>query len=187
MLRPATLVDLPVLRALIREGAVAGGVDRQGAGDSSEAKQLFANLREALATGYFVEKDPHSGGLATIAVPGYVYLPDDGGMSDRPAGFGLFRAAAAGYDLWLTGVDPKRREQGPPMLTALLKTPPGQKAYIVRVGAAVRENPAMVQLLLSSGYTRARETPQYTWYLRNDAPEAVSRQLLPQQTRAAAR
>ena len=52
MLRPANVVDLPVLRALIRDGAVAGSIDRELASESREAALFFANLRQALATGY---------------------------------------------------------------------------------------------------------------------------------------
>jgi hypothetical protein len=35
----------------------------------------------------------------------------------------------------------------------------------------------MAHLLRSFGYTCMRETPQHTWYLRNDAPEALRAEL----------
>jgi len=177
MLRPATVVDLPVVRALIREGAAHGSFDRALATDSRASNLFFANLRQALATGYFVEEDPQTGDLATVAVPGYVYVPDNDRSAHGPIGFGLFRAAAAGYELWLTAVDAGWRGHGHgrAMLAALLKTHPGREAYVVRVRTSGRESPAMAHLLESLGYACARETPQHTWYLRDDAPEVVRR------------
>ena len=83
MLRPANVVDLPILRALIREGALNGSFDRDLATESREALLFFSNLRQALASGYFVEEDPRTGDLATVSVPGYVYLPD--GFKDAMA------------------------------------------------------------------------------------------------------
>jgi hypothetical protein len=61
------------------------------------------------------------------------------------------------------------------MMAALLKTPPGKSAYVVRVNTFGRESPAMGHLLVSFGYGCVRETPQYTWYLRNDAPVELRR------------
>ena len=62
---------------------------------------FFYNLRRALTTGYFIEEDPATGDLTTVAVPGYVYHPDLGSAT-HPIGFGLFKAIAIGYELWLT-------------------------------------------------------------------------------------
>jgi GNAT superfamily N-acetyltransferase len=179
MLRPATVVDLPVLRALIRDGAVMGSFDRDLASESREAALFFANLRQALATGYFVEKDPETGDLATVAVPGYVYLPENRDAMHRPIGFGIFKATAVGYELWLTGVDAawRGRGHGRAMLAALFRTPPGQRAYLVRVKTEGRESPAMEHLLRSFGYNWAHRAQQHTWYLRYDAPEEVGRRL----------
>ncbi len=66
MLRPANVVDLPILRALIREGALTGSFDRSLATESRESTLFFNNLRQALASGYFVEPDPRTGDLATV-------------------------------------------------------------------------------------------------------------------------
>lgn len=175
MLRPANVIDLPVLRALIREGALSGSFDRDLATDSREASLFFSNLRQALASGYFVEQDTRTGDLATIAVPGYVYLPDGEIAVHRPIGFGLFKATTAGYELWLTGVDAAWRGHGHgrAMIAALLDTPPGRKAYVVRVKTFGLESAAMAHLLQSFGYACVRETPQHTWYLRSDASEAL--------------
>jgi hypothetical protein len=186
MLRPATLVDLPILRALIRDGAAAGTFDRHLATDSPETTRLFTNLRQALTAGYFVEEDPRTGKLVTVAVPGYMYLAGDGGTSHRPAGFGFFKAAGDGYELWLSGIDPVQRGQGTPMLAELLKTAPGQKAYIVRISTAGPESQAMAQLLVSCGYAGARLTPQTTWFLRKDTPEEVGEPLRPARRPSAA-
>ena len=179
MLRPATVVHLPILRTLIRDGAAAGSFDRGLAIESREAAQFFAHLRQALATGYFVEEDPRTGGLSTVAVPGYVYLPDTGAAANRPIGFGLFKAVADGYELWLTGVEGGWRGHGHgrALLDALLKTPPGRKAFVVRINAGGHESPAMAHLLQSFGYSSVRETPQHAWYLRHDAPEELGQSL----------
>ena len=88
MLQPAHVGHLPVLRALIRDGAARGAFDRALAGDSRDAALFFSNLRQALNTGYFVVEDPRTGDLATVAVPGYVYLPDRGGASSLPPAAG---------------------------------------------------------------------------------------------------
>jgi len=176
MLRPATVVDLPFLRALIRDGAARGSFDRELATDSPRAGEFFASLRQALATGYFVERDRKTGELTTLAVPGYIYVPDSGGTAQRPTGFGLFRAAALGYELWLTGIDAGSRGQGHgrAMLGELLGTPPGRAAYVVRAEVSGQDNATVDHLLVSLGYARARATPQHAWYLRNDAPGEVA-------------
>jgi GNAT superfamily N-acetyltransferase len=181
MLRPAHVVDLPILRALIREGALAGSFDRGLATESREATLFFANLRQALSSGYFVEEDPRSGGIATVAVPGYVYVPDGDHATHRPIGFGLFKAARVGYELWLTGVDAAWRGKGHgrKMFAALLATPPGREAFVVRMKTSGAESPAMAHLLTSFGYVSLRATPRQTWYLRDDAPAQLRSQFRP--------
>jgi GNAT superfamily N-acetyltransferase len=175
MLRPAHVVDLPTLRALIREGALAGSFERELATESREAIQFFTHLRQALASGYFVESDPQTGDLSTLAVLAFVYVPDNDPTVHRPIGFGIFKAAAIGYELWLTGIDAAWRGQGHGrrMLAALLDTPPGRKAYLVRVRNFGNESAATTHLLGSFGYASVRETLKVTWYLRSDSPEAL--------------
>jgi GNAT superfamily N-acetyltransferase len=175
MLRPAHVVDIPILRALIREGALSGSFDRDLATDSREAALFFTNLRQALASGYFVEADPRTGDLATVAVLSYVYLPEGNATLHRPIGFGLFRAISVGYELWLTGIDAawRGRGHGRKMLAELFDTQPGRKAYVVRVKTYGKESPVMAHLLGSFGYDCVREAPQLTLYLRSDAPESL--------------
>ena len=175
MLRPANVVDLPILRALIREGALTGSFDRSLATESRESALFFNNLRQALASGYFVEPDPRTGDLATKAVLAFVYLPDEDSTMHRPIGFGLFKASAIGYELWLTGIDAgwRGRGHGRRMLGELLATRPGREAYLVRVQTFGKESPAMAHLLAAFGYKCVRETPQLTLYLRHDAPEPL--------------
>lgn len=175
MLHPAHVGHLPVLRALIRDGAVRGGFDRELATDSREATMFFSNLRRALTTGYFIEEDPTTGDLTTVAVPGYVYHPDRGGAASNPIGFGLFKAIAIGYELWLTGVDPAWRGHGHgrAMLGALLNTPAGRRAYVVKVQRFGRDSPAMAHLLAVYKYAPTRETVHNSWFSRSDAPPEV--------------
>ncbi|HYR01160.1 MAG TPA: hypothetical protein VET86_14020, partial [Casimicrobiaceae bacterium] len=67
MLQPAHVGHLSILRSLIRDGAARGSFDRELATDSREAALFFSNLRQALNTGYFVEEDPRTGDLTTVA------------------------------------------------------------------------------------------------------------------------
>ncbi|HET7097137.1 MAG TPA: hypothetical protein VFJ68_07070 [Casimicrobiaceae bacterium] len=175
MLRPAHVIDLPTLRALIREGALTGSFDRELATESREATQFFTDLRQALASGYSVEPDPRTGDLATLAVLAYIYVSDQDPTEHRPIGFGIFKAAAIGYELWLTGIDAawRGRGHGRRMLAALFDTPPGRKAFLVRIKNAGNENAPMAHLLSSFGYGSVRETLKLNWYLRGDAPEAL--------------
>jgi len=179
MLQPTHVGHLPILRALIRDGASRGSFDRELASDSREAALFFSNLRQALNTGYFVEEDPRTGDLMTVAVPGYVYLPDRGGAANKAIGFGLFKAIDLGFELWLTGVDSEWRGHGHgrAMLTALLATPPGKRAYIVRVHRFGRDSPAMAHLLASFGYVLVQETRHHAVYLRTDSPPELGRRV----------
>ncbi|HVN36089.1 MAG TPA: hypothetical protein VMU96_12650 [Casimicrobiaceae bacterium] len=175
MLRPAHVIDLPALRAFIREGALTGSFERELATESREATNFFTTLRQALASGYCVEEDPRTGNPATLAVLAYVYVPDHDPTVHRPIGFGIFKAAGVGYELWLTGIDAgwRGRGHGRRMFAALLDTPPGRNAYLVRVKNSGSESLAMAHLLGSFGYSSVHETPKLTWYLRRDAPEAL--------------
>ena len=136
---------------------------------------FFSNLRRALTTGYFIEEDPATGDLTTVAVPGYVYHPDRGGAASPPIGFGLFKAIAIGYELWLTGVDPAWRGHGHGrvMLSALLGTPAGRRAYVVKVQRFGRDSPAMAHLLAAHAYAPTRETRHNSWFVRSDAPSEL--------------
>ena len=175
MIAPAHAGHLATLRALIREGAAEGGFDRELATDSAETQQFFAALRQALVTGYFVVEDAR-GALSRRAVPGYVYWPEDRDDLSQPVGFGLFRAFGDyGYELWLTGVSSTRRRNGHgrAMLAALLATPAGRLAWIVRVQQRSGSGAAMERLLAEHAFVPARETDTTRWYLRGDAPETL--------------
>ena len=175
MIAPAHAGHLATLRALIREGAAEGSFDRELATDSADTKMFFANLRQALVTGYFVIEDAR-GVLSRRAVPGYVYWPEDRNEFSQPVGFGLFRAFGdLGYELWLTGVSSawRRNGHGRAMLTALLETPAGRLAWTVRVQHRSGSSSATERLLAEHDFAPARETETIRWYLRGDAPEAL--------------
>ena len=89
MLQPAHVGHLAMLRSLIRQGAQDGSFDPELGASSPEAEAFFAKLKRALVTGYFVEED--GGQIDTVAVPGYVFWPDDRNTGGQPVGFGLFR------------------------------------------------------------------------------------------------
>jgi GNAT superfamily N-acetyltransferase len=176
MLQPAHVGHLALLRALIREGASEGSFDRGLAAESTEAGEFFEKLKRALVTGYFVEQDARTGRIDTVAVPGYVFWPDDRHSGMPPVGFGLFRALDNGYELWLAGLEFARRGggHGRALLEALFATPPGQRTHVLRVQRASRYVPQVTHLLESMGFTTVGDTARLRWFLRNDAPPALA-------------
>jgi hypothetical protein len=179
MLQPAHVGHLALLRTLIRQGAADGSFDRDLALDSAGAEEFFAKLKRALVTGYFVE-DIGSGKLATVAVPGYVFWPDDRNSGTPPVGFGLFRSIdGAGYELWLAGLDLAARGggQGRALLASLFATPPGQKTYIVRVQRDSRYIKALQALLGEFGFAAIGDTARLRWFQHRDAPEALAQRV----------
>lgn len=175
MLSAAHAGHLPTLRAMIRQGAMEGSFDRTLIQDTLEVRTFFANLRQALVTGYFVEQNS-LGHTFPVAAPGYVYWPNDRRAEQPPIGFGLFKAFADfGYELWLTGVDAAWRGNGHgrSMIASLLATPAGRLAWTVRVQRAGASHEAMTHILADHGYTVAREGRTQLWFLRHDAPHAL--------------
>jgi hypothetical protein len=160
-----------MLRTLIRQGAQDGSFDRELGATSPEAEAFFAKLKRALVTGYFVEEG-RSGQIDTIAVPGYVFWPDDRNSGTQPVGFGLFRAIESGYELWLAGLDLGVRGggHGRALLAALFATAQGQKTWIVRVQRGSRYVAALQHLLGDFGFTWVGDTLRLRWFLRTDAP-----------------
>jgi ribosomal protein S18 acetylase RimI-like enzyme len=176
MLQPAHVGHLALLRTLIRQGAADGSFDRDLTSDSAAAEEFFAKLKRALVTGYFVE-DVGTGKLATVAVPGYVFWPDDRHSGMPPVGFGLFRSIdGTSHELWLAGLDLAARGggQGRALLAALFGTPPGQKTYIVRVHRDSNSIKDLQSLLVDFGFTAIGDTAQLRWFLHHDAPEALA-------------
>ena len=175
MLQPAHVGHLALLRTLIRQGAQEGSFDRELGATSPQAEAFFAKLKRALVTGYFVE-ETRSGHIETVAVPGYVFWPDDRSPGSQPAGFGLFRAIDAGYELWLAGLDLGVRGggHGRELLAALFGTPQGQKTWILRVQRGSRYSAALQHLLHDFGFNWIGDTVRLRWYLRTDAPEDLA-------------
>jgi len=160
-----------MLRSLIRQGAQEGSFDRELAASSPESEAFFAKLKRALVSGYFVEEG-RSGKIDTVAVPGYVFWPDDRNSGSQPVGFGLFRAIETAYELWLAGLDLGARGggHGRALLAALFATPQGQKTYVVRVQRGSRYVSALQHLLADFGFVPVGDTPRLRWFLRADAP-----------------
>jgi ribosomal protein S18 acetylase RimI-like enzyme len=175
MLQPAHVGHLALLRSLIRQGASDGSFDKELASSSPESEAFFAKLKRALVTGYFVEEG-RTGKIDTVAVPGYVYWPDDRHSGTQPAGFGLFRSLEKGYELWLAGVDLGKRGEGHgrALLGALFATPPGQSTYVLRVQRTSRYVYALQHLLVDFGFTVVGDTARLRWFLRVDAPEGLA-------------
>jgi ribosomal protein S18 acetylase RimI-like enzyme len=176
MIAPAHAGHIDALRHWIRAGAAEGSFDAELAVNSAESDLFFANLRLALVTGQFVQRDP-AGQICARSASGYIYWPDDDGDRARPVGFGLFKALGLpGYELWLAGLDThaRGRGHGRAMLCALLGTPTGRMAYVVRVNRHGRGGAAMLHLLESLGFRIERETPEQTWLVRSDAHPALA-------------
>ena len=164
-----------MLRTLIRQGAQDGSFDRELGASSPEAEAFFAKLKRALVTGYFVE-EARNGRIETVAVPGYVFWPDDRNSGTQPVGFGLFRAIDSGYELWLAGLDLGLRGggHGRQLLAALFATPQGQNTWILRVQRGSRYIAALQHVLTDFGFNWIGDTHRLRWYLRTDAPEQLA-------------
>lgn len=164
-----------MLRALIREAAAEGSLDRALAADSPAAVEFFARLKRALVSGYFVEEDPKTGRIEAVSVPGYVFWPDEGNSGMPPVGFGLFRGLENGYELWLAGLELGRRGggQGRALLTALFATPPGKKTWVVRIPRGSSYGATVQHLLQSYGFEHAGDTAHLRWFVRSNAPAAI--------------
>ena len=176
MLAAAHAGHLPALRTMIRAAAAEGSFDRELAvEDSPEVRLFFANLRQALLTGHFIEQDS-SGDGHPVAAPGYVYWPDGQRDDEHPVGFGVFKGFADfGFELWMTGIDSAARGagHGRRMLAALLGTPAGKLAWTVRVQRDSASSAIMTHLLAAHGYAVARQGQTQAWFLRQDAPAAL--------------
>ena len=169
MLRPAHIGHLAMLRSLIRDGARDGSFQPELAWDSAESERFFAELKQALKSGYFVVQDRATHEMSTVAVPGYVYWADENIGAEPPVGFGLFRAVrGGGFELWLAGLEGALRGKGhgKAMLKALFETPTGRATRFVRVRRASRYAEAVTKLLEEHDFTATRETSQETWFVR---------------------
>ena len=176
VLAPAHVGHLAMLRTLIREAAAEGSFDRGLAADTPAAVEFFARLKRALVSGYFVEEDPRTGRVESVAVPGYVFWPDDRNSSTPPVGFGLFRALEGGYELWLAGLEFGRRGggYGRELLNALFATPPGKKTWVVRIPRGSRYEAMVQHLLKSYGFDHAGDTAHLRWFVRQSAPTSIA-------------
>lgn len=176
MLAPAHAGHLGLLQNWIKSGAAEGSFDRELAADSAESSLFFANLRQALVVGYFVQEGSR-GELVTRSASGYLYCPDRAGDRSNPIGFGLFKSLPnLGYELWLTGVDRAWRGlgHGRAMLSAMLATPAGKRAYVVRVDQTGTSGATMQHLLETLDFTHVRQTGDLRWYVRTDAPADIA-------------
>ncbi|TMH50553.1 MAG: hypothetical protein E6H60_08445 [Betaproteobacteria bacterium] len=146
-----------MLRTLIREAAAEGSFDRGLAADTPAAVEFFARLKRALVSGYFVEEDPKTGRVESVAVPG-------------------FRALEGGYELWLAGLEFGRRGggYGRELLNALFATPPGKKTWVVRIPRASRYGAMVQHLLKSYAFDHAGDTAHLRWFVRQSAPTSIA-------------
>ncbi|MGH8850214.1 MAG: hypothetical protein ACREYD_04385 [Casimicrobiaceae bacterium] len=165
-----------MLRSLIRQNAADGSFDSGLAADSAQSLEFFDKLKRALVHGYFIEEDRQTGRVASVAVPGYVFWPDDRHSGHPPAGFGLFRAIAGGYELWLAALELGRRGggHGRAMIDSLFATPPGRKTWIVRIPRDSRYRATVEHLLRTHSFDLVGDTTRLRWFLRSDAPAALA-------------
>ena len=169
MLAPAHVGHQAFIRALIRESAAQGNFDRELATDSPAATAFFADLRQALHSGYLVELDRPSGESRQLHVAGYVYqLPH----ATAPIGFGLFKQfRGTSFELWLIGIDAlhRRRGHGRAMIHALLSTPAGQLTHLARINRGGLCSEVAARLLGECGFVPHRTTPAQLWLVHPDA------------------
>jgi ribosomal protein S18 acetylase RimI-like enzyme len=161
----------------LREGAAEGSFDRELATESLASHVFFANLRQALQTGYFTEA---KGGAAPaqVAASGYVFVLSRATRNEVPVGFALFKSMGGpGFELWLTAVDRRYRGKGfgKAMLQAALATPAGMLAHLARVNLGGASAGAIGSALEAVGYRHARDGEDVRWFVRQDAPQALMR------------
>lgn len=176
MLAPAHVGHLAMLRALIRQAAAEGSFETSLAADTPQSAEFFAKLKRALTHGYFAEEDPKTGRIESVAVPGYVFWPDDRHSGTPPVGFGLFRAVDGGYELWLAGLEFGRRGSGHgrALIDALFATPQGKKTWVVRIPRGSRYRATVQHLLRPHGFEPVGDTSNQRWFLRPEAPAQVT-------------
>jgi hypothetical protein len=105
-----------------------------------------------------------------------VFWPDDRHSGNSPTGFGLFRAIAGGFELWLAALELGQRGggHGRTMLDALFATAPGRKTWVVRIPRDSRYRAAVEHLLATHSFDRVGDTNRLRWFLRSDAPSALA-------------
>jgi ribosomal protein S18 acetylase RimI-like enzyme len=161
----------------LREGAAEGSFDAELATDSLASHVFFANLRQALQTGYFMEGKGDAT-PAQAAASGYVFVLSRASRHEVPVGFALFKSmGGSGFELWLTAVDRRYRGRGfaKAMLQAALGTPAGMLAHVARVNRAGASSGAIAGALEAVGYRHARDGEHVRWFVREDAPQALVR------------
>lgn len=173
MLFLADLGHFDLIRTLIADGAAAGSFDRQLAGECLETSLFFANLRQALQSGYFVQVDPLRRSMKRDRVVGFVYAPTDSGP---PVGFALLKSFfASSYEAWLIGVDATHRGRGfgRAMIRALLATPAGRMTHILRCNHASVGGRIAAKLFGECGFGTCRTTSDQWWLVHNQTPPAL--------------
>jgi hypothetical protein len=175
MLTPAHVGHLAMLRSLIRQSAAEGSFESSLATDSPQSVDFYTKLKRALSHGYFVEEDQTTGRMDSVAVPGYVFWPDDRHSGNPPVGFGLFRALEDGYELWLAGLELGRRGggHGRALIDALFATTQGKKTWVVRIPRSSRYRAAVLHLLLPHGFIAVGDSTHMRWFLRDGAPQSL--------------
>jgi hypothetical protein len=175
MLAPAHVGHLAMLRTLIRQSAAEGSFESSLAVDTPKSVDFFDKLKRALSHGYFVEEDAKTGRMDSVAVPGYVFWPDDRHSGNPPVGFGLFRALEGGYELWLAGLELGRRGDGHgrSLIDALFATTHGKRTWVVRIPRGSRYRGAVHHLLLPHGFAAVGDTAHMRWFLRDSAPQSL--------------
>src|SRR5215831_11042008 len=175
MLAPAHVGHLVMLRTLIRQAAAEGSFESSLALDTPQSAEFFTKLKRALTHGYFAEADPKTGRIESVAVPGYVFWPDDRNSGSTPVGFGLFRAVDEGYELWLAGLEFGRRGSGHgrALVDALFATPQGKTTWVVRIPRSSRYRATVQHLLRPHGFESAGDTSNQRWFVRRNAPAAL--------------
>jgi len=173
MLHAAGPADLDFIRSVIHDSAADGSFDPELAGDSLEAQLFFANLAQALRSGFFVQPDANGDPVRTARVAGYTYAPAVGA---RLSGCGIFKDIGDGtFELWLTGIPAACRHlgHGRAMLRELLATPAGGMTCVVRCSRRSSSGAIAARLFREFGFALCRATPAMLWLANAKASPAL--------------
>jgi ribosomal protein S18 acetylase RimI-like enzyme len=174
MLHAATPAEIDFIRRVLAEGAADGSFDPELAGNSPSASLFYANLGEALRSGYLRVPDANGELTREVHVAGYVYATQKG---ERRVGFGLFKALGdVGFELWLTGIsaDSRGHGHGRAMLAELLATPAGQMTWLIRCNRKSTSLDVAMRLFQASGFALCRTTPGVHWLVSSKAPQDLA-------------
>ena len=158
----ATDADFPLLRELIRDGALGGSFDPVLAQDGPESALFFESLRHVIADNVWQRPGQH-GGHVDVTAHILMFHPR---YANEAGGFVAVRGIGKlGYELWLTALSPslRRRGLGQQMLEEFLATPLGLQTMIAQCDHDANGAGACAASLQRLGFKVVRVGRYSTW------------------------